>query len=130
MSQELPVPEHSGDRVRLVGLRARGHHGVFSEERRQGQEFVIDVTAWLDLAPAARDDDLTKTVHYGEIAEQVVAAVERDPVDLIETVAERCAAVVLAFPLVQRVEVTIHKPQAPIPVPFGDVEVTVVRGRV
>jgi dihydroneopterin aldolase len=119
----------TGDRVRLVGLRAWGHHGVFPDERRNGQEFVLDVTAWLDLAPAAHDDDLTKTVHYGELAEALVRAVERDPVDLIETVAERCAGIVLAHSIVQRVEVTIHKPSAPIPVPFADVEVTVVRER-
>jgi dihydropteroate synthase len=117
------------DRIRLVGLRAHGFHGVFPEERRKGQEFVVDVTAWLDLAPAGRDDDLTRTVHYGELAEQLVAAVERDPVSLIETVAERCAAVVLAYPAVERVEVTIHKPQAPIAVAFSDVAVTVARGR-
>lgn len=119
----------TGDRIRLVGLRALGNHGVLAEERLNGQEFVIDVTAWLDLAPAARSDDLTKTVHYGELAEALVHAVERDPVDLIETVAERCAELVLAYDLVQRVEITIHKPSAPIAVPFADVEVTVVRER-
>jgi dihydroneopterin aldolase len=120
----------TGDRIRLVGLRAFGHHGVLAEERRDGQEFVVDVTVWLDLAPAARDDDLTKTVHYGELAEALVRAVERDPVDLLETVAERCAGIVLGYDTVQRVKVTIHKPSAPIPVPFSDVEVTVVRDRI
>ena len=119
----------TGDRIRLVGLRAFGHHGVLRDERREGQEFVIDVTAWLDLAPAAEGDDLTKTVHYGELAEAIVRAVERDPVDLIETVAARCAALVLAYKPVERVEVTVHKPAAPIAVPFADVEVTVVRER-
>jgi dihydroneopterin aldolase len=117
------------DRIRLVGLRAFGHHGVFPEERRDGQEFIVDVTAWLDLVPAAQGDDLTRTVHYGELAEALVRAVERDPVDLIETVAERCAALVLGYEPVQRVEITIHKPGAPIAVPFADVEVTVVRER-
>lgn len=119
----------SGDRIRLVGLRALGNHGVLPAERLDGQEFVIDVTAWLDLAPAARNDDLTRTVHYGELAEALVNAVERDPVDLLETVAERCAAIVLGYELVDRVEVTIHKPGAPIAVPFRDVEVTLVRDR-
>ena len=119
----------TGDRIRLVGLRAFGHHGVLPEERRDGQEFRIDVTAWLDLAPAAQADDLTKTVHYGELAEAIVRAVERDPVDLIETVAERCAGIVLGYEAVERVEVTIHKPAAPIAVPFDDVEVTVMRER-
>ena len=119
----------TADRIRLVGLRAFGRHGVFPDERRDGQEFIVDVTAWLDLAPAAQSDDLTKTVHYGELAEALVRAVERNPVDLIETVAERCAAIVLGYPSVERAEVTIHKPSAPIAVPFADVEVTVVRDR-
>ncbi|MDR6906608.1 dihydroneopterin aldolase [Agromyces sp. 3263] len=117
------------DRITLTGLRVRAHHGVFDFEREQGQEFVIDVSVAVDLAVAASGDDLGSTVHYGELAEAVVAAVERDPVDLIETVAERVAAVALGYPAVDEVEVTVHKPEAPIPVPFADVAVTVVRGR-
>ncbi len=117
------------DSIVLTGLRVRAHHGVFDFEREQGQEFVVDVTAWLDLSSAAAGDDLGATVHYGELAEEVVAAVERDPVDLIETVAERVAATVLAHEPVDAVEVTVHKPQAPISVPFGDVAVRVLRSR-
>ncbi|UOE42707.1 dihydroneopterin aldolase [Agromyces larvae] len=117
------------DRITLTGLRVHAHHGVFDFERRDGQEFVVDVVAHVDLAPAAAGDALAKTVHYGVLAEEVVAAVERDPVDLIETVAERVAAVVLAHEAVEQVEVTVHKPGAPIDVPFADVSVTVVRGR-
>ncbi|MEV8212936.1 dihydroneopterin aldolase [Leifsonia sp. NPDC077715] len=117
------------DSIILTGLRVRAHHGVFDFEREQGQEFVVDVTAWLDLGPAASGDDLGATVHYGELAEEVVGAVERDPVDLIETVAERVAATVLAHEPVDAVEVTVHKPQAPIAVPFGDVAVRILRSR-
>ncbi|WP_394553087.1 dihydroneopterin aldolase [Agromyces sp. MMS24-JH15] len=117
------------DRITLTGLRVRAHHGVFDFERRDGQEFVVDVVAAVDLRAASGGDDLASTVHYGVLAEEVVAAVERDPVDLIETVAERVAAVVLAHPPVEEVEVTVHKPNAPIEVPFQDVSVTVVRGR-
>jgi len=117
------------DRITLTGVRVRAHHGVFDFEREQGQEFVIDVSVAVDLAAAASVDDLDRTVHYGELAEAVVAAVERDPVDLIETVAERVAAVALGYPAVEEVEVTVHKPEAPIAVPFADVAVTVVRGR-
>jgi len=117
------------DRITLTGLRAKAHHGVFEFEREQGQEFVIDVSAVVDLRAAASDDDLSQTVHYGELAEAVVAAVERDPVDLIETVAERVADVALAFPAAIEVAVTVHKPQAPITVPFADVAVSIVRGR-
>jgi len=117
------------DRIVLTGLRAFAHHGVFEHERRNGQEFVIDVTARLDLRGAGSDDELASTVHYGVLAEQVVAAVESDPVDLIESVAERVAGVVLRHGAVYEVEVTVHKPQAPITVPFDDVSVTIVRGR-
>ena len=118
-----------GDRITLTGLRVRAHHGVFDFERAEGQEFVIDVSVAVDLAAAAASDELDRTVHYGELAEAVVAAVERDPVDLIETVAERVAEVALGFAAVDEVEVTVHKPQAPITVPFDDVAVTIVRGR-
>lgn len=117
------------DEIRLTGLRATAFHGVFDHERRDGQVFVIDVTVRLPLAPVSASDDLERTVHYGELAEQVVAAVESDPVDLIETVAERVAGVALAFPAVHEAVVTVHKPHAPITVPFDDVSVTISRRR-
>ncbi len=117
------------DQIALTGLRATAHHGVFEAERQNGQEFVIDVIVRLPLGPAAAGDDLERTVHYGLLAEQVVAAVESDPVNLIETVAERVADVALAFRAVHQVVVTVHKPQAPIDVPFDDVSVTITRER-
>ena len=117
------------DTITLTGVRARGHHGVLAEERRDGQEFVVDVALTLDLARAAASDDVADTVHYGELAEAIVAAIERDPVDLIETLAERIAALVLKHAAVHEVVVTVHKPHAPIPVPFDDVAVTITRGR-
>lgn len=119
----------SKDRITLTGLRVQANHGVFDFERANGQLFVIDVTAWLDLSPASLSDDLANTVHYGELAEEVVTAVANNPVDLIETVAERVAQVVLAHAPVERVEVTVHKPQAPISVEFADVAVTIERSR-
>jgi 7,8-dihydroneopterin aldolase/epimerase/oxygenase len=117
------------DRITLTGVRVRAHHGVFDFEREEGQEFVIDVSVAVDLAAAASGDDLGSTVNYGELAEEVAAAVRRDPVDLIETVAERVASVALGYPAVEEVEVTVHKPEAPISVPFTDVAVTIVRRR-
>lgn len=119
----------NGDHLTLTGLRAFGRHGVFSEERENGQEFILDLIVWVDFAAAASGDALEKTVHYGVLAEEVVAAVERDPVDLIETVAERVAGVVLAHPAATAVRVTVHKPRAPITVPFSDVSVTITRVR-
>ncbi|HEY9499366.1 MAG TPA: dihydroneopterin aldolase [Terrimesophilobacter sp.] len=119
----------SGDQLTLTGLRATGHHGVFEHERRDGQEFVVDLTVVADLSAAADTDELDKTLHYGILAEQVVAAIERDPVDLIETLAERIATLVLDFPAADSVTVTVHKPHAPITVPFDDVSVTITRSR-
>jgi dihydroneopterin aldolase len=117
------------DELTLIGLRATAHHGVFEHERMNGQEFVIDVSVWLDARAAAASDDLAQTVNYGQLAEEVVAAVESDPVDLIETVAERIASVALAHPPVVRTRVTLHKPSAPITVPFADVSITIERTR-
>jgi len=117
------------DEIALTGLRAMGYHGVFPEERVQGQLFIVDVVLHLSLAAAAAGDDLESTVHYGELADRVVKAVESDPVDLIETVAERVAQIALSYPVVEQVAVTVHKPSAPIAVPFADVSVTIRRGR-
>lgn len=119
----------TADRIELRGLRVRGHHGVFDFERRDGQEFVVDVTVWLDLAPAAATDDLTRTVHYGELAERVAAIVAGPPCDLIETVAVRIADDVITDERISAVEVTLHKPDAPIPLTFADVAVVVHRSR-
>lgn len=117
------------DVLRLTGVRATGNHGVFDHERRDGQEFVVDAVVHLDVSPAASGDDLAATVHYGVLAEQLVEAIERDPVDLIETLAERLAAVVLGHPAAVSTEITVHKPSAPITVPFTDVSITISRRR-
>ncbi|QCR20154.1 dihydropteroate synthase [Agrococcus sp. SGAir0287] len=126
----VPQPTRGvADRIALRGLEVFAHHGVFEHERRDGQRFLVDLDVEVDLVAAARGDDLARTVHYGELAEAVSAAVERDPVDLIETVAERVATVALGFEAVTLARVTIHKPDAPIAVPFGDVAVTIERRR-
>ncbi|GAA1440672.1 dihydroneopterin aldolase [Leifsonia poae] len=124
-----PASSGGSDAIILTGLRVRANHGVYDFERENGQDFVIDLTAHLDLSPASASDDVANTVHYGELAVEVADAVRRDPVDLIETVAERVAAVVLGHPPVLAVEVTVHKPDAPIEVPFGDVAVRIRRER-
>ncbi|MBJ7906773.1 dihydroneopterin aldolase [Streptomyces sp. NPDC004549] len=117
------------DRVALRGLKARGHHGVFPREREEGQTFIVDLVLGLDTRPAAADDDLAKTAHYGLVAEEVVAVVEGEPVNLIETLAERIAQTCLKHDAVREVEVCVHKPDAPITVPFDDVTVTILRSR-
>jgi dihydroneopterin aldolase / 2-amino-4-hydroxy-6-hydroxymethyldihydropteridine diphosphokinase len=117
------------DRILLTGVTARGRHGVLPEERLAGQEFVVDLELALDLSVAAATDRVAATVHYGELAEEVAAVIAGEPVDLIETLAQRIADVALAHDLVEGVVVTVHKPSAPIPVPFGDVAVRIERRR-
>ena len=117
----------TADSITLKGLRIPARHGVTAEERAAGQAFVVDVTAWLDLAPAGRTDDLSETLDYGLVAEAIHRRVSDEQWNLIETVAERVADLVLENPRVTRVEVTVHKPEAPIGVPFEDVAVTIVR---
>ena len=116
----------SDDRIRLTGLRVFGRHGVLPQER-EGQDFLVDVELHLDLRAAATSDDVADTVHYGELAGRLAAVVSGEPVDLIETLAQRLAEVCLSYALVERAQVTVHKPQAPIPLEFADVSVTVVR---
>ncbi|MFI0420180.1 dihydroneopterin aldolase [Spongiactinospora sp. 9N601] len=120
----------STDTITLTGLRARGFHGALAAERQLGQEFVVDATLFLDTAPAAAGDDLAKTADYGELAVRLTKVVEGEPVALIETLAQRLADVCLAIsPLVEAAQVSVHKPAAPVPVPFGDVVVTITRRR-
>lgn len=117
------------DRISLLGVRARGHHGVLAEEKRDGQDFVVDVVLYLDLCPAGVTDDLDLTVNYAEVGADVVARIEGPSLDLIESLAEQIAGDALARPGVHTVDVTVHKPSAPVGVPFGDVTVHVERRR-
>ena len=115
------------DQIRIRGIRGTGHHGVFAHERADGQEFTVDVTLDVRTSAAADSDDLADTVDYGLVANAVHAVIVGEPVDLIETLAERIAAACLGFPGVERVKVTVHKPHAPIEVPFDDVQLRIVR---
>lgn len=118
------------DRIELKGLECFGHHGVFEHEKRDGQTFLVDVTCWLDFDAAAADDDLAQTVNYAELAELAHGVVAGEPRDLIETVATEIADTVInRFDLLHAVEVTVHKPQAPIPRAFRDVAVVARRSR-
>ena len=115
------------DRIVLRGLRVRGHHGVLEQERRDGQDFVIDVELAVDTRPAAAADDLAAAVDYGVLAERIAGIVAGEPVNLIETLAARIADLCTADPRVISARVTVHKPSAPIALPFEDVSVTVDR---
>jgi dihydroneopterin aldolase len=117
------------DRIELRGLTVRGRHGVFDHERADGQDFVVDITVWIDLADAAASDDLADTFDYGVLAERAAAVVAGPTRNLIETVAGEIAQDVMKDERVHAVEVTVHKPQAPIPQVFDDVAVVARRSR-
>lgn len=124
-----PSPRSPVSRIELRGLRAFGHHGCFEHERRDGQEFLVDLTIWVDFGPAAASDDLATTVDYGQLAERAVQIIQGPPRNLIETVVSEIADEVMADPRIQAVEAVVHKPSAPIPHAFADVRVVTRRER-
>ena len=118
-------------KIKLEGLRVFAHHGVFDFERQNGQDFYIDATVWIDGYKAAVNDDLNATVHYGNLAKAIVDNVKNDPVDLLETLAQRLLDMVMNFgggpaggPVI-KAKITVHKPNAPIIYEFEDVSVSV-----
>lgn len=117
------------DRIELRGLTVRGHHGVFEHERRDGQDFVVDITVWIDLAAAALSDELSDTLDYGALAQQAADIIAGPPRNLIETVSAEIADSVMNDQRVHAVEVVLHKPSAPIPLTFNDVAVVARRSR-
>jgi len=117
------------DRIELRGLTVRGRHGVFDHERADGQDFVVDITVWIDLADAAASDELADTYDYGALARLAADVIAGPPRNLIEGVGTEIADQVMRDPRVHAVEVTVHKPQAPIPQQFDDVAVVVRRSR-
>lgn len=121
------TPADGVDLIEVRGIRAHGHHGVLAEERRRGQTFLADVVLAVDTSAAARSDDLAATVDYSQVAQATHAELAGEPVDLIETLAQRIADRCLAMPGVRAVEVAIHKPDAPVGVPVGDVIVRILR---
>ncbi len=117
------------DRITLTGVTAVGHHGVFEFGRREGQPFVVDAVLHLDFAKAAESDDVRDTAHYGEVAGRIKDLITGQPLNLIEALAVRIADDLLNKFRIQAVDITVHKPKAPIEVPFGDVAVSVHRVR-
>jgi dihydroneopterin aldolase len=118
------------DQIIITGLRAIGYHGVFDEERRSGQEFIVDAVLDVDLVAAGDSDALGDTVHYGEVADRIIGIIQGPPRDLIEAVAAEIATSVLnGFSSVRAIEVTVHKPDAPLEHDFADVAVRIRRGK-
>ena len=112
------------DVIRIEGIEAFGYHGVFPQEKREGQTFLVDVDIETSFDDAIAHDDVAYTVDYGVVAERVAEIIQGEPADLIETVCDRIVTMVLSLERVKATRVTIHKPQAPISVPFAGVSVS------
>jgi dihydroneopterin aldolase len=121
--------DRTPDRIAVRGIRAHAHHGVYAFERERGQMFRVDAVLELDTAPAAADDDLARTVNYADLAQKLHAVLSGEPVNLLETLAQRLADVCLGDEMVEAVEITVHKPEAELGVPFDDVVVSIRRRR-
>lgn len=115
------------DQIKITGITGKGYHGVLGFERVNGQRFSADVTLYFSFAEASASDNLAHTVDYGKVAELTHSMLVGEPVNLIEALADRIARAILDLGGAEEVEVTIHKPYAPIDVPFDDVHVTVRR---
>ncbi len=118
------------EKIKITGIKAEGKHGVLEEEKNSFQPFVVDIELELDLKKAAEEDDLSETVNYDEVAKLVVEVIKGPTLNLIEALADRIATRILhSFDLIEEVKVTVHKPKAPISVPFDDVSVTLKKKR-
>ena len=118
------------DRISLTGISATGFHGVFPEERRDGQIFIVDLELSMDLKPAGESDDLAKTINYASVATIVVEEITGEPLSLIEALAHRVSNRVLSeFPKIESLLVTVHKPDAPVGINFKDISVTIERSK-
>ena len=118
------------DRIELKGLTFHANHGVLDHETEFGQAYSLDITCWLDFAGAAKDDDLTQTVNYAELADTALKIATGTPRQLIETVAVEIAETAMrSYDALHAVEVTLHKPHAPIPAVLDDVSVVARRSR-
>lgn len=117
------------DKIKITGLKIFAHHGVFEEETKNGQDFYVNAELFLNCRPAGLSDDLTKSVHYGEVSHFVTRFLQEHTYQLIETAAEHTAkALLLEFPLIEKVKFELCKPYAPIGLPFKDVSVAIERG--
>ena len=115
------------DKVSITGIEAFGFHGVFEHEKKEGQEFIVDVEFEYDTSKAIQTDFIEDAIDYGAIALLIKSIVEGEPKNLIEKVADEIAQQILNNFKVNSVKVTLHKPQAPLDMEFKDVSVSVER---
>lgn len=117
------------DEIRIKKLEVFANHGVFPEENRLGQKFVLSAVLFLDLRPAGRSDELNKSVNYGEVCQKMQSFFTQHTVKLLETAAEQLTSYLLhEFPLVERIRLEIEKPWAPIGLPLETASVCIERG--
>ena len=117
-------------KIRITGIKSEGLHGVLESEKQIPQPFVVDIEVELDIEKAAKEDDLSETVNYDEIAKLAVEVIKGPTVNLIEALADRIAnRILVSFETIEEVKITLHKPKAPISVPFEDVSVTLKKKR-
>jgi dihydroneopterin aldolase len=118
------------DQITITGIHGYGHHGLFENERSNGQDFYVDLILNLDLSQAAQSDAIEDTVNYAEITELTHQEITTDPVNLIEKLAYRIAERILSsHPKVKAITVTVHKPQAPVGLKVQDISVIVNKTR-
>ena len=104
-------------KISIKGLRVFAHHGVFDFERQNGQDFYIDATVWVGSPKATLTDNLNDTIHYGELAKAIVENVKSEPVDLLETLAQRILDMIMNYGggsvsgIITKAKVTVHKPK-------------------
>lgn len=120
--------EWAKDEIRIEELKVFAHHGVLSEETRDGQFFYVNAVLYVDTAKAGKTDDLTYSVHYGEVCQFITDWMQENTCLLLETVCEKLAKeIMLKYDLIYAIDLEVRKPHAPIPLPFGCVSVKVHR---
>ena len=116
------------DCISIKGISAFGYHGVFDFEKRDGQEFSVDLEIYLDLSAASRSDRLEDSIDYSLLTTIAREAIEGEPFDLVERLAGFIADRIRSeFLAVQSISVTVHKPQAPVKEKVTDIAVTIRR---
>ncbi len=117
------------DEIRIRGLRVFAHHGVFEEETRLGQMFVVNATLYTSTRQGGLADALEQTISYADVCVFLTEYLQKNTWKLLEAAVEHaCRALLLKFPLIHEVELELEKPSAPIPLPFDSVSVCVRRG--
>jgi dihydroneopterin aldolase len=119
------------DKITVKGLKLFAYHGVNPEEKRDGQEFIIDMDYYLDLGGACKSDDLNETVSYAKVVKAIRRVFTAQSYDLIERAAQEvCDSLFEEFEKIQKIEITLKKPQAPVKAEFDYMAVTLTRTRI